>query len=81
MRRSKPSGTEHTDTYTGCESATCPVCGAAIEVCRTVSFDGTEILWIGTCPECGAEVEGETPEQVRGLRADAGAGGGAGDAC
>jgi hypothetical protein len=54
MRRSKASGTEHADAYTGCESATCPVCGTAMEVYRTISFDG-------------AEVEGETPEKVRGL--------------
>jgi hypothetical protein len=45
-----------------------------MEVYKTVSFEGSEVLSIGTCPECGAEVEGETPEKVRGLREDAGVG-------
>jgi hypothetical protein len=72
MRRSKASGTEHADTCTGCESAACLVCEAAMEVYRTVSFEGTETLWVGTCPECGAEVGGETPEKVHGPGGDAG---------
>ncbi len=43
-----------------------------MEVYQTISFDDTEVLWVGTCAECGAKVEGETPEQVRDLRAGAG---------
>jgi endogenous inhibitor of DNA gyrase (YacG/DUF329 family) len=74
MRGSNTGGTEHADTYADCESAACPACGTAMEVYKTVSFEGSEVLSIGTCPECGAEVEGETPEKVRGLREDAGVG-------
>jgi hypothetical protein len=77
MAGREPAGTEQADTGNYCASAACPVCGAAMEAYKTVSFDGTKILWIGTCPECGADVEGETLEKVHGLRCDTGAGGGA----
>jgi hypothetical protein len=57
--------TEQADPGDGFVQATCPVCGASMDVYEALTSGGSDLPWIGTCPTCGAEVEGETPAKLQ----------------